>query len=262
MQLHTAEAIVLDVLDLHEFDRIVVFLTRWKGKKRGVAQGARRKYSRFGGQLQPLAKVKVTWREKEGRDLVRISSVEMVRPAESVQDDLEGLLLGSYLRDHIIEFAQEDEPDDHMYRLLDATIAALLAGVDRNLATRYFEAWVLRLAGVFPAPWRCPECDRLLPETGAVLPPEGDGLLCTHCGGDRGFRVESAVLEFLIRIGRLDLPSLAEMAPSEATLACVEKLCSRVRRTFLQRELRSYGVIRETLRGLNQGQAAGLVAED
>ena len=40
---------------LHDRDRIVTFLTREYGKKRGVARGARVKHSRFGGQLQPLA---------------------------------------------------------------------------------------------------------------------------------------------------------------------------------------------------------------
>ena len=50
---------------LGETDRIVTFLTREFGKKSGVAKGARVKHSRFGGQLQPLAKVQVTWYERE-----------------------------------------------------------------------------------------------------------------------------------------------------------------------------------------------------
>ncbi len=262
MQYHTAEAIVLDVLDLHDYDRIVVFLTRWKGKKRGVAQGARRKYSRFGGQLQPLAKVNVSWHEKEGRDLARISSVEMMRPAEPLQSDLEGLLLSSYLRDHVMEFAQEEDPDDHLYRLLDTTVSALLAGVDQNLATRYFEAWVLRLAGVFPAPWRCPECDRLLHEAGAVLPADAEGLVCRECCGDRGQAIELEVLEFLLQIGRHDLLSLAESMPKKSTLAAVEELCCQVRRRFLQHELRSYSVIRETLSGLKQESRINVSVEE
>ncbi|HXM70106.1 MAG TPA: DNA repair protein RecO, partial [Thermoanaerobaculia bacterium] len=109
MLLHTSEALLLDVRDLAERDRIVTFLTRERGKKSGVAQGARAPHSRFAGQLQPLAKVQITWFEKPGRDLVRISSVELVRPVHRLQADLEGILLGSYLADHMLEFAQEDE---------------------------------------------------------------------------------------------------------------------------------------------------------
>ncbi|HEX5760224.1 MAG TPA: DNA repair protein RecO, partial [Thermoanaerobaculia bacterium] len=156
MRILSAEVLVLDVFDLHDDDRIVTFLTREQGKKRGVAKGARRKHSRFAGQLQPLAKARVTWFEREGRDLARVSSVELVRPAHRLQEDLEGILLGSYLVDHLLEFAQEDEASDAFFRLLDTTLEALLAGVDRDLAARYFEAWVLRLAGIFPPPRECP----------------------------------------------------------------------------------------------------------
>jgi len=256
----TAEALLLDVMDLHDRDRIVTFLTRELGKKKGVAKGARTKHSRFGGQLQPLAKVEVTWFEKEGRDLGRISSVELLRPAHRLQEDLEGILLGSYLADHLLEFAQENEASDHLYRLLDSTLEALLAGVDRDLAARYFECWILRLAGVFPSPRACPACGRPFEAAdgaGAVLPPNDETLLCFDCGGRAGLVVTPETLDFLRRIGRESLPSVAAGAegasgalPSVATLRQVETLCVRVRRQFLQRELRSYDVIQKTRAGI------------
>ena len=147
MRFFSADALLLDVVDLHEYDRIVAFVTAERGLKRGVARGARRKYSRFGGQLQPLAKVRISWLEKEGRDLARISSVELERSASALQEDLEGLLLGSYLAEHVMEFTQENEASELPFRLLDSTLRHLAAGVDRHLATRFFEAWILRLAG-------------------------------------------------------------------------------------------------------------------
>jgi DNA repair protein RecO (recombination protein O) len=247
MGLLTAEALILDVMDLHDRDRIVTFLTREHGKKKGVAKGARVKHSRFGGQLQPLAKAQVTWFEKEGRDLARISSLELVRTAHPLQTDLEGILLGSYLADHLLEFAQEGEASDHLYRLLDATVEALLAGVDRDLAARYFEAWMLRLAGIFPAPHACPVCGSPFSAEGAVLPRAGETLLCLDCGGRSGLAVSPATLELLCRIGRESLPAVAKRPPATAVLRQVEELCAQVRRHFLQRELRSYEVMQRTL---------------
>jgi DNA repair protein RecO (recombination protein O) len=260
----SAEALVLDVFDLHDDDRIVTFLTREQGKKRGVAKGARRKHSRFAGQLQPLAKVQVTWFEKEGRDLVRISSVELLRPARALQEDLESILLGSYMVDHLLEFAQEGEASETLYRLLDSTIEALLGGVDRDLAARYFEAWVLRLQGIFPPPRECPLCGRPFAAAGggraagAALPAAGDALVCLDCAGaaagvlgdgpgPRGaLPVTAEALELLLRFGRQALPQVARAAPAPAALREVEEVCARVRRHFLQRELRSYDVIRQT----------------
>lgn len=243
----TAEALILDVMDLHDRDRVVTFLTREHGKRKGVAKGARAKHSRFGGQLQPLAKAQVAWFEKEGRELVRISSVELVRTAHPLQTDLEGILLGSYLADHLMEFAQEGEASDHLYRLLDTTVQALLGGVDRDLAARYFEAWVLRLAGVFPAPHACPSCGSPFAPEGAMLSRSGEMLLCLDCGGGSGSAVSPAALEFLRRIGRESLPAVAERPPLPAVLRQVEALCARVRRHFLQHELRSYDVMQATL---------------
>jgi DNA repair protein RecO (recombination protein O) len=244
LRLHTSEALLLDVRDLHDRDRIVVFLTRERGKKSGVARGARTRHSRFAGQLQPLAKAQITWFEKEGRDLVRISAVELSRPAHRLQEDLEGILLGSYLADHMLEFAQEDESSELLYRLLDATLEALLAGADRDVAARYFEAWVLRLGGIFPAPERCPQCDRPL-DREARLPPQGETLLCANCA-EHGFAVGVEALDFLRRIGRQTPAAACRRIPTAAGLRQVEELCARVRRGFLQHELRSYEVIQRT----------------
>jgi len=247
MELESADALILDVVDLGEYDRIVTFLTAEVGKKRGVARGARRKHSRFGGQLQSLCKVRVTWMQKQGRELVRISSVEMERSAKELQADLDGILLGSYMADHIMQFAQENEDCRSLFRLLDSTLAALREGVDRRVAARYFEAWVLRLAGVYPAPWSCPECGSDFRAGEVVLPAEGEGLICRDCSGAaRAESVSSETLEFLRRIGRVNLVTVAAEPPSPEVLERVERLSSRVRRRFLQCELKSYRVIRET----------------
>ena len=95
MGILSGEAIPLDAIDLHERDRIVTFLTAEWGRKRGVARGARAKYSRFAGQLQPLSKVAARWFEKEGRELVRIESVELIAPCRALLEDLDGILLGA-----------------------------------------------------------------------------------------------------------------------------------------------------------------------
>jgi DNA repair protein RecO (recombination protein O) len=250
MALVTAEAILLDVRDLQDRDRIVTFLARDFGKKKGVAKGARTRHSRFGGQLQPLAKVHVTWYERDGQELVRISAVELIRAARQLQEDLDGILLGSYLTDHVLELAQEGDPSDPLYRLLDSTTEALLAGVDRDLAARYFETWMLRLAGVFPSPKACPSCGRPFVsddgEEGGVVPPNGETLLCFDCGGRSGYIARPETLELLRRFGRESLTEVAQNPPSKRTLREVEEVCGRVRRGFLQRELRSYEVIQQT----------------
>ena len=249
MQVRQADALILDVVDLHEKDRIVAFLTAEFGQKRGVARSARTKFSRFAGQLQPLAKVRAEWSEKEGRDLVRIRDAQLIRPAALMQESLEGILLGTYLAEHVAQFAQEDEPSSHFYRLLDSTLEAMLGGVDPDLAARYLEIWVLRLSGILPVPRECPICGSPLGNRAALLENDGAivGMECTE--GQTWTPVTEGQLELLRRSGRLSLPDLAKDPPSVETLRRTEDLCKKVRRNFLQAELRSYRVMKETLSG-------------
>jgi DNA repair protein RecO (recombination protein O) len=249
MSLYTADALLLDVFDLQEQDRIVTFLTAEHGKKRGVARGARRKHSRFAGELQPLARARVTWFERSTSELVRLGSLELLRPATFLGGDLEGLLLGAYLADHMLEFAQENEASPELFRLLDTTLEALAAGADRDLAGRYYEIWVLRLAGVFPDVGGCSVCGQDL-AAGALLPLSAEGLLCRRCGGGDAVTVGAEVIELLRRSARENLDALRRRPPAPATLAATADLAARVRRTFLQHELKSFRVIRETLAGL------------
>jgi DNA repair protein RecO (recombination protein O) len=248
--LHQDEAILLAVTDLQEADRIVEFLTRHEGKRRGVARGAKRRFSRFAGELQPLAKARIGWFEKEGRDLVRISSVELLRAPKGLTGDLEGILLGSCLAEQMATFAQEGEPAETLFRLLDSTVEALERGTDRALAARYFEAWLLRLAGLFPAPADCPRCGRPL-EEGAALEATGEDLVCAGCAGPASRQLSAAALSFLDRISRENLARLSERPPATATLAEVEEIAGRIRRHFLGHELKSYVVASQTLARLS-----------
>lgn len=256
MQNYAAEALMLDVVDLQERDRIITFLTADHGKRRGVAQGAKAKYSRFSGQLQPLAKVRVSWFEKPGRDLVRISEVELLRSAEGLNRDLEGILLGAYLAEHMIELALEGEESGRLYRLLDSTLDALLAGVPRDLAARYFEVWALRLSGLFALPTPCRDCGWLL-DSGAEMVADLPPSLCPRCGElaspmpPPGWgEGPAALMTFLLRSGRQGLPALAAEPPPPSVLRQVEELCRSIRREFLQKELNSYGVMHQTLGSL------------
>src|SRR6476661_5550790 len=148
MPLYTAEALVLRTYALGESDRIVVFLTRDRGKKRGVAKNARQSRRRFGGALEPLTCGRVGYVERERRDLVRLDYVEAVRSPLSAAD---GAALGyaSYFAELIDEWAQEADPNEPLFRLGASMVDAMAEGVPIEPLARYFEYWLLRLQGVY-----------------------------------------------------------------------------------------------------------------
>ena len=150
MPLYTGEALVLRTYKLAEADRIVVFLTRDRGKKRGVAPHARRPRSRFTGALEPLTEIRVAYFERERRELVSLNYAETVRsPLASANP--ESLAYSHYFAELIDAWAADADPDERLFRLGCSVLDALATGTEANALARYFECWLLRLQGVYPA---------------------------------------------------------------------------------------------------------------
>ena len=156
MPLYTGDALVLRTYKLGEADRIVVFLTRDRGKKRGVAKAARRPRSRFTGALEPMTEVRVAYFESERRELVGLNYAETIWSPLSLAGgpaglpDTSALEYVGYFAELLDEWAQDADADDRVYRLGVSMIEALAAGAPAEPLARYFECWLLRLQGVYP----------------------------------------------------------------------------------------------------------------
>jgi DNA repair protein RecO (recombination protein O) len=150
MPLYSADALILRTYKLGEADRIVVFLTRDRGKKRGVAKGARRTRSKFVGALEPLTQVRVAYFEKERRELVNLNYSEPSRSALS-SGSMEALGCATYFAELIDEWAADADADERLYRLGASMVEALATDVPPEPLSRYFEFWLLSLQGVYPA---------------------------------------------------------------------------------------------------------------
>jgi DNA repair protein RecO (recombination protein O) len=148
MPLYSSDALILRTYKLGESDRIVVFLTRDRGKKRGVGKNARQSRRRFGGGLEPMTCGKVGYLERERRDLVRLDYVEPTRsPLSAASSD--ALTYVGYFAELIDEWAQESDPNEPLFRLGASMVEAMAAGAPIEPLARYFEFWLLRLQGVY-----------------------------------------------------------------------------------------------------------------
>ncbi len=157
-----SDAIILKTYPLGEADRIVAFFSREFGKVRGVANGARKMKNRFGASLEPLAHSRVMFFQKENRDLVRIQSADLIDSPMKLFADYDRAVCAGYLIELVDRFLPEHEPQDPVYRLVRMTVRALEQGCPLDFASRYFEVWMLRLAGVFPDLFNCSICGNAL----------------------------------------------------------------------------------------------------
>jgi DNA repair protein RecO (recombination protein O) len=165
MGLVNTDAIVLRTYNLAEADRIAVCLTRSAGLVRAVARGARRMKSRFGAALEPFTLIRLTFYERENRELVSISNAEILKSHFDLAAQLEASEVLAYMGELVSEFAPPHEANEKLFRMVAACVEALETSPrSARLLSRYFEVWLLRLAGLFPDVRSCAECGARLGE--------------------------------------------------------------------------------------------------
>lgn len=176
-----SEAMVLRSHPLGESDRIVTFLTRSSGKVRGVAKGARRSRRRFGSNLEPLSRVRLSYFEREGSDLARIEGADLLESFYRLQEEPERAAVLACMAEVADAFAREQQEDEPYFRLLHAVLRAIRDGIDLGLGARYFEIWTLRLHGVLPPLSVCARCGGDLTSRGGIYHRREGGVVCRRC---------------------------------------------------------------------------------
>jgi len=243
MPLYTGDALVLRTYALGESDRLVVLLTRDRGKKRGVARGARRSRRRFAGALEPLTRVRVGYSEREQRELVQLTYAEPVRSPLSAPGD--ACTYASYFAELLDDWASDNDPQERLFRLGSAVLEALTAGTPADGLARYFEYWLLRLEGVYPSVTACPGCGAAF-DAGAVLEARSHWYLCPACAsGQGGVRVSTEALGFLKTSATRAPARMGEAGPGPRALAELQAAHRLLLVWHLDREPRSARVLRE-----------------
>jgi DNA repair protein RecO (recombination protein O) len=247
MPVYTSDALILRTYKLGEADRIVVFLTRDRGKKRGVAKGARRAKSRFTGGLESMTRAGVAYYERELRDLVRINYIEMQRSPLAVvarSGDASALGHAEYFAELIDEWAPEGHADERLYRLGSSVIDALADGAPTERLARYFEFWLLRLQGVYPQLSSCPAC-RGPYDGGAVMPAREHHYVCRRCAMGGGTSVSLDALKFLRSAAGCGPEALIALPLDSGPARELETAHRRLINMHLDKELKSARVLRQ-----------------
>jgi len=229
MRLVTTDAIVLRSYNLAESDRIVLCLTRSSGLIRAVAKGARRMKSRFGAALEPYTVIKLSFHEKENRELVTMSSAEILKSHFDLSSNFEAAEVLAYMGEMVAEFAPPHEADELLFRMLIACVEALAQrkGSERVVA-RYFEIWLLRLAGLFPDLRSCAKCGAKLglsdrTAVDAELQPR-----CNKCSPANASLLSPEAMKIIRSTHQLSPSKFAENYLSESQYAEIGDLTHRL----------------------------------
>ena len=244
MALFSTEALVLRGHKLGETSRIVVLLTRERGKLRAVARGARGGRPRYRSALEPLSEVRVSLYGRQGAELLRLGDAELLHSAfRAGSRSLEAALFLSGCAELVDAFCPEGEAEDKVYRLTLALVRATEAGASPAQLGRYLEAWLLKLHGLYPPLDRCTACSRALPPGALVYDRRAHGFVCEACGPATGPELPPDARAFLALV--LSKPPEALVGDGPASLSWLEAFHRELISAHLERELRAPRVIRD-----------------
>jgi len=152
MPVRVSEAFVLLTYPLKESDSIVSFLARDAGKLRGVARRARRPKSGFGASLERLSQVKLSYFQRENRELVSIDGCDLVQSQFGLASDYWAGVALDYMAEVSEQLLPPAEPNERYFRLVESVLKHMRSGVPGAVwrAVTYFTFWTVRLAGILP----------------------------------------------------------------------------------------------------------------
>ena len=177
MPLKQSEAIVLRTYPLREADLLVTLFTRVDGKLKGVARAAKKSKRRFGGALEPLTSVRAHYDEREGQELVRLDSCDILESPLSATVDYPRVVALEHVAETLDELLPEREANDAIFRLAISVLQQLRSG-SIWMPLTYFQLWLVRLVGFLPELGECAACGQALNGSRAYYHALADGLMC------------------------------------------------------------------------------------
>lgn len=188
----SSRAIVLRWRAYGDSDKIATLLTEEAGKLTGIAKGARNSRRRFANSLEPLARVRVHYRQRPGASLAFLESCELLAATDPFADPGR-FAYGSYIAELTDRLTVEEDPSHDLFALLHEALAAIEQGPATSAFLRGFELQLLTAAGFEPQLGACARCQRPWDDQAPAWMATHHGTLsCAACRNQEDAVVEVA----------------------------------------------------------------------
>ncbi len=181
MALVTTKAVVLKSMRWGEADRILTFFSLRFGKVRGIARGARRMKSRFGGMLEPFSSINLTFFDKRNDSLASVRQIDTLESFSPLRESL-GLIWAASCMVALVDGVTADrDPSPRIFHTLLEGLGLLVRTEDPVLLTLIFQVHVLGQSGFQPQFEHCAACGRDFGERPSRFSPSAGGRVCGAC---------------------------------------------------------------------------------
>ena len=143
--------------DYSESSQIATIFTREHGKIRGIAKGARRAKSKFGGAIELLSRGQLLFSPGRGGDLLTLAEWTAQESYLGLRRDLAQLYRAYYLAELMDLFTEEMDRHEQLHDSFDRALTDLANG--RGWAEFLgFQVQLLKQVGLSPELWSCDRC--------------------------------------------------------------------------------------------------------
>jgi DNA repair protein RecO (recombination protein O) len=253
MPARVSEAFILQTWPFKEGDLIVSFLTRDLGKLRGVARRARRPKSGFGAGLERLSHIRMSYFQRENRELVNIDSCEILHSQFGLANDFASACALDFFAEVSEQLLPAAEPTEKYFRLVTAAIEHLRSGAPGAAwrAVTYFSLWAVKLAGLLPELHVCLGCGSWLDDPKqpqrAFFSRFTAGLHCRDCGRALDLRSSwelspesRAIAEEILHT---PIAQLSDRRWTQATAADLRRFLAQQMEAQIERKLITFPVL-------------------
>lgn len=242
-RLYRTDAIVLQIRDLGEADRILVVFTASHGKVSIIAKGARKARSRLGPYLDYFSEVALHL--TRGRDLDVVTSVTTIHQHPNLRTDIEAFGHAAHFAELVRDLTQERQENRRVYELLSASLSLLNDGVEPWHVARHFELGLLITLGYSPELFHCVNCLRDLEPVPNRFSTGMGGMLCADCAGmDPGAaRLPVNAQKYLRTMSRSGLSSVIGLQPTGSERQDISQAMTSYLRHVGERDFNSLRVL-------------------
>jgi len=159
MSTYSTPAILIRRVDYGDYDLILSFLTRDKGKISVIAKSAKRSKKRFGGILELFNSLDIVVGRGRGKGLSILQEASLIHPLFSSGADILKTAYASYWAELVHTWVEEGEVQPETYDLLTYALKELDCGaISCDVLSVIFQMKFLSLSGFCPNLSHCSTC--------------------------------------------------------------------------------------------------------
>jgi DNA repair protein RecO (recombination protein O) len=159
MPTYTTHAILIRRVDYGDYDLILNFLTRDRGKISAIAKSAKRSKKRFGGILELFNSLEIVVSQGRGKGLALVKEASLIQPLFNIGTDIRKTAYASYWAELTNLWLEEGRAQTEIYDLLAYVLSELDAGtISGEVLSILFQMRFLSLSGLCPNLNHCCTC--------------------------------------------------------------------------------------------------------